>query len=146
MLPKITELEFNIQAQEETVQSLGKSFLFDFVTGEFVKQDGKLVRVSGKEAIKVWIEKQLRTEFDRYKVYEGTNYGLKTDDLIGHVYPLPFIESELRRELTEKLTTHPEISGMSNFTVVRTKKGLDVTFKVDLISNETFEQEVSIGV
>ena len=56
--------------------SLGtKTFLFDFNRGDFVLRDGKLVVCDGIEAVKVWIEKIIRTEKNRYSIYVGTQYG-----------------------------------------------------------------------
>lgn len=43
-------------------------------------RDGKLVECDGIDAIKVWIEKILRTEKNRYKIYDGTDYGCQIED------------------------------------------------------------------
>ena len=60
----------------ETKSSSGtKSYLFDFDRGDFVVRDGKLIECDGIDAIKVWIEKILRTEKGRYPIYDNTEYG-----------------------------------------------------------------------
>jgi len=145
MLPQITELEIDIEGQEE-LPPLGKSFLFDFNTGQFVKKDGKLVEVEGKEAIKVWIEKVIRTEKFRFKVYEDSDFGISIEDLFGSNFPQEFIESELKRELTEELTKHPYIESLSGWEFERKSSLLTVHFRVNLINGDSFEQEVNRNV
>ena len=39
-----------------------KTYLFDFDKGDVVVLDGKLIECDGIEAIKVWIEKIIRTQ------------------------------------------------------------------------------------
>ena len=80
-----------------------KSYLFDFDKGDFAVRDGKLVECDGIDAIKVWIEKILRTEKHRYKIYDGTDYGCQIEDLIiGNTYSFEFTDSELKREIEEE--------------------------------------------
>ena len=66
----------DIMLDNKTQTSSGtKSYLFDFTTGDFVVRDGKLIECDGISAIKVWIEKILRTEKGRYLIYDNTEYG-----------------------------------------------------------------------
>ena len=109
----------------------GKSFLFDFEKGDFVVQNGKLVKCDGMEAIKVWIEKILRTEKNRFEIYEDTEYGCQIEDLlIGNNYPVAFIESELKREIEDALLQHPKITAISNFTLERGTNSITVSLEV----------------
>lgn len=142
MLPKVMELEFDIQQDELTSPPMGKSFLFDFRTGDFVLRDGKPVLADETTALRIWIEKAIRTELDRYAIYEGTGYGIQTEDLIGKSLPYSFVESELRRELTETLTQHPRIQGITDIEMSRDKSWLVVNLRVLLIDSTTFGQEV----
>ncbi|MDN4093581.1 DUF2634 domain-containing protein [Brevibacillus agri] len=147
MFPKVVQLEINTEPTE-TVK-IGKSFLYDFKTNQFVMQNGKNVVVEGIDALKMWIEKTLRTEKFRFKIYERVNdkeneYGVQLKDLIGTKYPAAFIESELRREITEALKKHPVISGISNLTVDRNDGTYNINFKVILRDGVTFTQEVSV--
>ena len=103
------------------VSAMGASFLFDFSKGDFVLENGRVVQA---DDITVWIEKILRTEKKRYKIYDGTNYGITLEDLIiGTNYNISFTESELKREVEEALTQHPRITGITNFTVTRQPNG-----------------------
>ena len=47
---------------ETPAQTGTRSYLFDFNKGDFVVRDGKLVECDGMDALKVWIEKILKTE------------------------------------------------------------------------------------
>jgi hypothetical protein len=140
MLPEITELQINTEDVTET-STTGKSFLFDFSTGEFVLNDGKLVLIEDKDNLKQWIEATLRTEKDRYNILKGIDYGVELEDLIiGNNYPTEFIKSEAQREITEALLKHPNINSVSDFTFEKNENKLTVKFVV----NHDFEQEVNI--
>lgn len=142
ILPKITELELPKQEENE-VQDLGKSFLFDFKKGDFVLKDGRLVEIEGIKAIQVWIEKVLRTQKFRWGIYKDVDYGCTIEDLIvGNSYPKSFLESELKREITDAVLKHPLIESLINWDFVRTDDKLRVIFTVNLLDGKTFNQEV----
>lgn len=153
MLPRVTELQFETPADEEEVQEAPQplvSFLFDFKKGDFVKDDGKLIRITGKEALKQWIEKTIRTERYRYRVYlddqgnEVEEYGTTIEDLIGTNYPRSFVEAELEREITESLTNHYAINNIQNWRFERDDStGAMISFEV-VTDDEVFEQEVTL--
>ena len=129
MFPRTQDLPDVTKA--ETVMS-GKSFLFDFTAGDFIIRDGKLVECKGIDAIKVWIEKILRTEKGRFRIYNDTDYGCRTEDLIvGSNYPIAFIEAELKREVEDALLQNPNILSVSNFNIERTASGITVSMEVE---------------
>ena len=129
MFPKTND---STVAKNETVSSNGtKTYLFDFDKGDFVVRDGKLVECDGVEAIRVWIEKIIRTEKSRYPIYDGTEYGCHLEDLIiGNNYTVEFIEAELKREIEEALLQNPQISNVSGFQLVRDANSITVTLEV----------------
>jgi Protein of unknown function (DUF2634). len=146
VLPAITQLEFNPAATETAAATIGKSFDFNFNTGEFVLEDGNVVETEDTEAVKVWVEKILRTERYQYKIYErddDNEYGVTIEDLIGGVYPKKFIEAELKREITEAVTRHPNISSISNLSTEQDGAKLDITFTINLTSGASTEVTVS---
>ena len=129
MFPRTQDLPDVTNA--ETVMS-GKSFLFDFTAGDFIIRDGKLVECKGIDAIKVWIEKILRTEKGRFRIYNDTDYGCRTEDLIvGSNYPIAFIEAELKREVEDALLQNPNILSVSNFNIERSASGITVSMEVE---------------
>jgi hypothetical protein len=143
MLPEITELELNME-QEEDLPPLGKSFLFDFATGQFVKRDGKLVLVEGRDAVKAWIEKVILTEKFRYEIYKGMEYGVSLEDLKGSALSIVFVETEVKRELEEAITKHAYIQSLSQWEFTRGESSLIISFKVNLVNGTAFSQEVSV--
>lgn len=145
MLPKIVQLEFeNVVEQQEDRPQIGRSFLYDFKAGDFVLKDGKLISVEGLEALKVWIEKTIRTERFKFKVYDGTEHGVLLKDLIGSNYPLSFIKAEIERELTDALTRHPVIQSLTNWSTERDGSKTTIAFRV-ITSEGVFEQEVEVS-
>jgi phage baseplate assembly protein W len=142
MFPETQDL--TVVTVEETAVT-GKSFLFDFTTGDFIVQNGKLVECDGTEAIKVWIEKILRTEKDRFEVYADIKYGCRLEDLlIGSSYPTAFIESEMRREIEDALLQNSSIASISGFSIERAEGSTNVTFTVTLTDDTTVESAVSL--
>lgn len=108
-----------------------KTYLFDFNKGEFVIRDGKLIECDGIEAIRIWIEKIIRTEKYRYLIYDGTEYGCHLEDLIiGNNYTMEFIQSELKREIEEALLLNPQIKKISNFQIIRNSNSLTINMEV----------------
>lgn len=147
MLPEIAQLQIN-RTDNNDLPYIGKSFLFDFENGDFILRDGRLVEVSGIEALKVWIEKILRTEKYRYEVYEREDkkeYGVVLEDLIvGNSFSYSFIEAELKREITEALTKNPLIQSLSNWNIQKENPLVKISFKVNLKDESSFIQEVSL--
>ena len=112
-------------------------------------QNGKFIEVTGIEALKVWIEKILRTEKFRFKIYEnGTRrqYGITIEDLIvGRSLPQSFVESELKREINEALLQHPEIESLTDMAFNREGSTLVISFTVNLINGDSLQQEVEFS-
>lgn len=148
MLPEITRLEFNAAAIETTTTTttlMGKSFNFDFAVGDFVLQDGGPAIIDDTDAIRVWLEKILRTERFQYKIYkrdDENEYGLSIEGLIGGVWPRAFVEAELKREITEAVTRHPNISSISNLTTEQDGALLKASFTINLSNGGSLEVTV----
>lgn len=142
MLPTITELQLNVE-EIETLPAIGKSFLYDFEKGDFVLRNGKMVVVEGVESLKVWIEKVIRTERFRFKIYENVEYGITIEDLIGSNFPRTFIEAELKREITSVLEEHPYINRIEGWQFERDGTLMKIKFTVITVDG-AFEQEVSM--
>ena len=130
MFPNSTDITIN---NESDTSSGTKSYIFDFTTGDFVVRDGKLIECDGISAIKVWIEKILRTEKGRCPIYDNTEYGCHLEDLIiGNSYTAEFIEAELKREIEDALKQNSQITSVTNFKITRNKNAITVTLEVVL--------------
>ena len=134
----------NVIAAEDTAAT-GKSFLFDFTSGDFVMRNGSLVECDGTNAIKVRIEKILRTEKGRFKIYDDTEYGCRLEDLlIGNNYSAAFIEAELKREIEDALMQNQNISTVSNFNLERTASGILIRLEVE--TNDAGTNTVTVAL
>lgn len=130
MFPNSTDITLD---NESDTSSGTKSYIFDFTTGDFVVRDGKLIECDGISAIKVWIEKILRTEKGRCPIYDNTEYGCHLEDLIiGNSYTAEFIEAELKREIEDALKQNPRITSVTNFKISRNKNAITITLEVVL--------------
>ena len=127
MFPETSDISF----LKSSASSGKKSYLYDFTIGDFVVRDGKLVECDGLTAVKIWIEKILRTEKGHFEIYDGTEYGCHLEDLIiGNTYTSAFIESELKREIEDALLQHPDITTVTDFNITRNTNTLTIEMKV----------------
>lgn len=142
MFPKTDTVLTRVEAPAQTGT---KSYLFDFNKGDFVIRDGKLVECDGMDALRVWIEKILKTEKGRYRIYDGTGYGCQLEDLIiGNTYTLEFTEAELKREVEEAILKNPLVISVSNFTLTKTANVL--TIQIEVKTNDTAGNLITVTI
>ena len=110
------------------------TYNFDFNQGEFVMSGGDVAVLTGIDALRLWIDKTIRTQLGRYSIYNGKNYGANIEDLIiGKSYGFDFVESELKREIETALLRHEDILGMDKFSIVKTGTVLEVSFTLKTV-------------
>ncbi|MFT4413182.1 DUF2634 domain-containing protein [Fredinandcohnia humi] len=111
--------------EETTAQTeSSKTYHFDFTTGQFT---GKLI--DGEEALLQFIHKAIKTARFRYLIYDD-QYGCELEDLIGQDISNELLETEIPRLITEALIYDDRIELVRNFSVVREKDKLYVSFEV----------------
>lgn len=152
MFPDDTEELIQNELNEVTDASStfnGRTFLYDFKKGDFIYRNGAPIEVTGIEALKVWIEKAIRTEKFRFNIYnfftvegEEVDYGVSIEDLIGSNLPHSIIDSELKRELSESILKNPYIDALEEWSFVRDGSKLTISFTV-ITNGEAFEMEVA---
>ena len=107
---------------------------FDFQKGDFVIINGRPKRAVGKERVKNWVQKILNTQKGRYKIYNGTGYGINIEDtFVGKNYNRDYIRSEVKREITEMLTANEDIVSIDNFNMEVDGSLLTVSFTVNSV-------------
>ena len=117
-----------------------KTFDFDFSNGEFIMKDGNPVILSGINALKLWIQKCMRTQLYRYSIYKDKRYGANIEDLvIGKSYNFDFAESELRREIETALLRNEDIYNMSGFSAEKVGATLKISFTLNTAYGESAE-------
>lgn len=117
-----------------------KTYNFDFDKGDFVVKNKDVEIISDEEALKLWINKILRTQLNRYSIYKGTGYGANTEDLIiGKSYGYGFTESELEREIEAALLKNGEIKGINQFSIERKSSKLIITIDLNTVYGQMTE-------
>lgn len=151
MFPKIeVDLEqFNTTLLESNkIIPIGKTFSFDYKSGQHVLVDGKMIECSFDEAIAQWIEKVLRTELDKYGIYtedESKEFGISIYRYIGtKSLHMGYIASELKREIIEQLLEHRYIKSIEEYRVERQKRNLNIYFTAVLEDGTHLEKVVKI--
>ena len=89
---------------------------WDFVNDVPVFRGGEPVVVEGKEALKVWIWRALRTPRFKYEIYSWA-YGSEFESLLGQAYSDSVKTAEAPRYLRECLLINPYITQVKAITV-----------------------------
>ena len=133
--------EYEVKISDDVLierRERGKTLDFDFVTGDFVLKDGRAVPLTGADAVKIRIEKCLRTILNKYEIYrqDSEPYGITAFDLTNRQYPFAFLCAEVEREVTEALLRDSEILAVTEFTFERDRRTLETSFTVESIYGE----------
>lgn len=119
-------------AAEET----GVDFLFDYSTGQHPMENGLPSKQSIFLGVKQYVENVLRTPANSYKVYtkdETVSFGISVYQYIGErSLPMGYLNSELKREVTENLLRHPLITEVKDWVGKRERRGLSISFSIVL--------------
>lgn len=120
-----------------------KEIAIDFETGEPIIKGDEIVVLEGKEALKVWIWKVLKTERNRYKIY-SENYGNDLKENIGLVYDETTRRAIIQNEIIECLMVNPYITSVNDFTVEldEERRHPVFNFTVSTIYGEIIDKEV----
>jgi hypothetical protein len=119
----------------------------DWKSKRFAQRNGDFYTVTGVEALKIWVDRALRTESQRFWYTAwSTDYGNELAGLLGGVTDQGILESLLRQYIREALLVSPYISEVDGFSF--SKQGSRVTVACTVHSvYETFTQwtEVQLG-
>ena len=92
---------------------LYEEWAFDFDAGRMAVVDGRTHRVTGLEAVKVWMYKAVCTAKGRYKAY-SSDFGSDLESLIGSSYSVAAARAEAQRMVTEALMVSPYITAVDS--------------------------------
>ncbi|MDO4301921.1 MAG: DUF2634 domain-containing protein [Clostridia bacterium] len=141
MFPNIFIEETNTVNETENV---GCDFVFDYESGQHLFNNSSLVECSELQTAKQYIQNVLRTQVNAYKVYtegEADSFGISIYDYLGtRKLPMGYLNSELKREVTEQLLRHPFIASVTNWTGKRERNGLHIYFIVTLKDGTVIEE------
>ena len=146
MFPSDFIEDSNITTETEET---GVDFLFNYETGQHITENSLLTECTTLESVKQYIQNVLRTQANAYDVYiQGENdvFGISVYEYIGtRTLPAGYINSELKREVTENLLKHPLIAGVSNREGKRERRGLNISFTVTLTDGSIIEESRTVG-
>ena len=109
---------------------------FDFAKNEFAMSSGQFIMISGKDLLMQKIEKAIRTEFGRYKIYEDVEKSL----------PRNYVKSEIERLISEAILKLDGVISVNSFEVIQDGALLTVSFYVNSEFGNIHEEGISIGV
>lgn len=134
---------------ENDIKDTVIDFLFDYITGQHNIKNGVLSECTQLQTAQQYIQNVLRTKANLYEVYikgENENFGIGIYDYIGtRTLPDGYLNSELKREVTEQLLKHPLISDVKNWCGKRNKGGLDISFTTVITDGTLIEISENIG-
>jgi hypothetical protein len=118
-----------------TTLPMAKEYAWDFDNNDFLLIDGKFQKVTGKDAVKVWVMKAMRTQRYRYQAYSW-NYGHELEDLIGKGLSQEALTSEIERCTKETLMINPYITSITNLDLEISDNKITASFIVNTIYGE----------
>ncbi|OHW61374.1 hypothetical protein EUAN_22240 [Andreesenia angusta] len=107
---------------------MAREWAWDFEKLDFKTKNGKMYKVEGNEAVKIWIWKLLNTQRYRYMIFSW-DYGHEMEDLIGK-YTRGFTESEAERLVKEAVESNLSdyVLEMKDFDIQLVEDTLSVAF------------------
>ena len=97
----------------EEIKDTFKEYALNFETGELLYKNGKAIILEGKEALKIWIWKALKTAKGRYEAYNS--FGNEYENIFGKSYSKALSKSILEQLTKECLLQNNFIKDVSSF-------------------------------
>lgn len=134
---------------ETAPEEVGTDFIYDYGTNQHLIKNGVPEKESVFIGVKQFVENVLRTPANRYGVYtegESEVFGLTVYNYIGErSLPAGYLNSELKREVTENLLRHPLITDVIDWSGERERHGLRISFAVVLTDDSIINFSELIG-
>lgn len=121
------------------------SFEFDFNKGEFMSRRGEVVKISGQNRLRIWIHKLILTELDRYRIYEGTTYGMGFYKWFFGARDRDYIAAELEAEIRAKMAKNSEINFVANVEITFGRHDCEMKYTANTVYGEITEGVTIIG-
>lgn len=133
---------FPSEQEEQIIQPqiinnpIAREYAWDFDKNDFILLNGRPLIVEGVDAVKVWVYKVLQSERSKYLAYTE-DYGQEYNILIGTSFNRDVVNAEAERLTKEALLIHPDITGITNFSVVLNENALHIAFTVDTVYGDS---------
>lgn len=138
----------NTTTENET-EEVGIDFIFDYSTGQHIMKNAVLTECTTLQSVQQYIQNVLRTKINSYKVYtegETETFGISIYEYLGQrKLPMGYLNSELKREVSENLLKHPLIVAVSKWVGKREKQGLNISFTVTLTDGSIITENETVN-
>lgn len=140
-------LEKEKEVSQDNNLPLFTEMAIDFNTGEIIEENREIKKLTGKEALNVWVWKALKTERNRYEAY-SSSFGNDLTKEIGYVYDRTVKEQLIINEIIECLMVNPYITNVYNFELNYDEENvrLDVKFYIDSIYGTATQEVEQIAI
>ena len=135
IFPKLSVPDMN---ESKKNSEFGSEIAWDFATNQPVILNGEIQTVSGVDALRIWIEKALRTERYKWSAYKWS-YGAEIEKTLEMGLVGPALNHALQQSITNALIYHPHISQVGSFNFKPIKDQLEIEFQVKTILDDTVE-------
>ena len=136
----------NSQIEKESLHEIGEVILLEFNNlnqASVVIENGRpKFAETLEEKIQMYLQVLLRTELDKYEIYSGTGFGMTYFAFKGKKIPNSIVISEIKREITEKISKLSKFESITNFIAEMTESTLSVSFELNLNNNTTLKIEL----
>lgn len=136
----------NSQIEKESLHEIGEVILLEFNNlnqATVVIENGRpKFAETLEEKIQMYLQVLLRTELDKYEIYSGTGFGMTYFAFKGKKIPNSIVISEIKREITEKISKLSKFESITNFIAEMTESTLSVSFELNLNNNTTLKIEL----
>ena len=124
-------------------EEIGYEPKFDFDEMNVVIKNGQPELINKVEAIRQWVVKFAMTQKEVYPIYEGTGYGTRLKSLFGKKrIGLGYEEAEVERDFREGLLLCPAIAQVTDFSLKKKGKILNIELSVELYDGEIVDMEI----
>ena len=135
--PFDTEIDENIDLEDEYIHESDLDDVEDYEEDIDYEIDFTTMKLTGNiitgfDACKQWAKLALLTPKGTFEQYD-TSFGSELHNLIGHVYPREFIETETYRMVMDCLESNKSITGVEDFEVEYDGDTLYISFTLETI-------------
>lgn len=132
-----------IQEPEMLPTTIGRTPLFDFRNNRYVVKDGKIIECTQEEAVRQWVGFLVKTTAEKYRVYDGTEFGTYIENYIGYK-DTAFVASEIKREIEEKVELNRAIDRIEDFDAEKDGSRLKITLTIIMVDETEVEVETDV--
>ena len=140
----ILEYETAVAVEQKPI---GRTWVFDFNTGEFLMSQGGTPRKIQNDDVAIlqqWIRRALTTERLAYNIYPQ-GFGVELEPILSNALTGPAATAHVVTTVTEALLYHDRISNVTNVVVTDENGTIFIKADVKIEEGELFSVNVPLG-